>query len=190
MRSLLLGLAAVGLTAIAGCKSPSARADDHPVDAASSSTPGPRGAPQNPAAMPGATVAAVAGEPFPERFVGEASGRPAGTHPTVEAVYAALEAAGLTITGKRQHLASPLGARYCVGAQAVSASKETLLQMSVCECASREVAQAARDFTTTTNIPLRTAYANGPTLLILREEKSAPEVDRLVTTASTVFGAL
>jgi hypothetical protein len=134
---------------------------------------------------------AVAGEPFPERFAGEAAGRPAGVKPRVEDVFAALSSGGLTIVGQKQHLASPLGARYCVGAQAASGANETLLQISVCECSTPEVAQVARDFTAkTANIPLRTAYVNKQTMLVLREEKSSPEIDALVTKASGIFAKL
>jgi hypothetical protein len=196
MRSPLLAIATALLASATACKSTGPTADSTRAEAGATaaSAPAPGGtssAPPSPLAIPGATVVAVAGEPFPERFAGEAAGRSPGIKPRVEDVYAALASGGLTIVGQKQHLASPLGARYCVGAQATSDKSEPLLQISVCECSTPEVAQAARDFTArTANIPLRTAYANKQTMLVLREEKSAPEIDALVTKAADIFAKL
>ncbi len=186
--------ASLSFVAAPGCKSspavdPAEAGASAPAPSASASAAS--STPRSPLAIPGATVVAVGGEPFPERFAGEAAGRPPGIKPRVEDVYAALSAGGLGIAGQKQHLASPLGARYCVGAQALSDAKETLLQISVCECSTPEVAQLARDFTTkTANIPLRTVYVNKQTMLVLREEKSTPEIDALVTKASDLFAKL
>jgi hypothetical protein len=192
---LLATAASLSFVAASGCKSSSPAADPAEAGgsaaASASASAASSGAPRSPLAIPGATVVAVGGEPFPERFAGETAGRPPGIKPRVEDVYAALSAGGLGITGQKQHLASPLGARYCVGAQAVSDAKETVLQISVCECSTPEVAQVARDFTTkTANIPLRTVYVNKQTMLVLREEKSSPEIDALVTKASDLFAKL
>jgi hypothetical protein len=188
---LLRVSAAIVALAAPACKSSKPSPDSAAADGAAAASAAPSGSIQSPLAIPGATVVAVGGEPFTERFAGEANGRPPGVKPNVEDVYAALNANGLTISGQRQHLASPLGARYCVGAQAVSDKKETLLEMSVCECATPEVAQVAKSFSDkTTNIPLRTVYVNKQTMLVLRETKSTPEIDALVTKASGVFAKL
>jgi hypothetical protein len=189
---LLCVSVAIAALAAPACKSSKPSTDSAGSAAATgSASAAPSGSSDSPLAIPGATVVAVGGEPFAERFAGEAKGRPPGIKPTVEDVYAALGANGFTIANQRQHLASPLGARYCVGAQAVSDKKETLLEISVCECATPDVAQVAKTFSDkNTAIPLRTTYVNKQTLLVVRESKGAPEIDALVPKAAAVFAKL
>jgi hypothetical protein len=198
MRSNFRGVTVLLTAALAvACKSSnsSGAAQDAgaPGSSASPSAAASSSAPTSPFSVPGATAATLPNMPFPERFAAEARSRPPGVKPTVEEVYASLGAAGFTIVDQKQHLASPLGARYCVGARAVSDTKDTLLQISVCECSTPEVARLARDYSAasmSTAIPFRTLYANRQTLLVLREEKNTPEIDALVTKASGVFAKL
>ena len=130
---------------------------------------------------------------FTERFAAEAKGRPEGIKPTVEDVYAALRAAGLTIVDVKQHLASPQGARYCVGARIVGASADLLLDASACEYATQESARIGRDYSESSLkdvIPNRTIYANKQTTLTLREAQKTPDIDALVGKASSTFAKL
>lgn len=141
--------------------------------------------------MPGATAALLPNMSIPERFSVEAAARPAGIKPNVEDVWAALEKAGLTVVEKKQHLGQVFGARYCVGGKAMSGAAK-LLDISVCEFASEELAKMSRDHSTEALkiIPNRTLYANKQTLLIVREEQKAPENDDALAKAVDAYTKL
>jgi len=114
---------------------------------------------------------------FPERFQRELDGRPPKIHPNVEEVYAALGAAGLKIVDQKQHLASPLGARYCVGARAVQGER-TLLHLSACEHISEELAKSSGAYSEESlkeGIPNRKVYSRKQITLVVRLEQDQPD---------------
>ena len=186
----LLGLAAVlPLMGTAACNSCSGGAASEKGAAASA----PSTKPSTPMAFPGATVATFPNLPFPARFASEAKGRPQGIKPTVEEVYAGLKAAGIEVVDTKQHLASPQGARYCVGARVMGDGADPRMEFSVCEYSTPEVAKLGRDWSEAsmkTVIPNRTVYVNGQTVLVIREAQKNADNDALVEKAAGVFGKL
>jgi len=181
MKSPLLWVLVV--SAVIGCKS----SKTEPVAATAPAMPA-----ASPLAIAGATVATLPNMSIAERFAAERKGRPEGLTPTAEDVYASLESAGLTIVDRKQHLASPFGARYCLGARAVAAGDATTLQLSVCEFVSAEAARIGRDYSAEglKAIPLRTVYANKQTTLTVREEKQDPATDAQLRAAAAAYARL
>jgi len=102
-------------------------ADAAPVAAASASV-----APDRPAPAGAATF-------FGPKLAQEAQGRPTGT-PKAEEVLAAIAAAGIPLEGQAQHVASTVGAHFCLGATAPLG-----LRMSACEYDTEAGALAGRD---------------------------------------------
>jgi hypothetical protein len=204
MKSLLLcaALAPLLLTLTQnGCKSnkaeataegtPSSASVTAPAASSAPSPAPPAGGLVSPVAIPGATVATLPNMSIPQRFSSELAGRPPGVKPSIEDVYAGLEKAGITVVDRRQHLASPFGARYCLGARAVGAADKPMLQMSVCEFVSPEAAKIGRDYSADAmKLPMRTVYVNKQTTLTLREEKQDPEIDALVEKAAAAYAKL
>jgi hypothetical protein len=145
-------------------------------------------------AIPTATSPLLPNMGFSERFEIESKSRPAGIKPNVEEVFGALEAAGAHLVDKKQHLASPFGARYCVGARAVAApGDETIYHLSVCEFVSPEVAMMSRDYSDeslATAISNRSVFANKQTTLTLREMNKTPENDALGTKLADAYKKL
>jgi hypothetical protein len=124
--------------------------------------------------VPGATVASEPSMSIAARFQAEQAARPPNLKPNVESVFAALEAAGLEVVDKKQHLAQSVGARYCVGARVVSAKdarSHELLIVSVCEFISPELAAGSRNYSTESLkiIPNRTGHANKQTTMTVGE---------------------
>jgi hypothetical protein len=74
-----------------------------------------------------------------ERLRLEAAARPADT-PKAEDVLAAVVKSGVPLQEQSQHLASPIGARFCVGAKS-----SQNVAMSACEYADATAAAAGRD---------------------------------------------
>jgi hypothetical protein len=74
-----------------------------------------------------------------ERLRLEAAGRPSDT-PKAEDVLAAVTKAGVPLDAQAQHLASPIGARFCIGAKSPQN-----VAMSACEYADDAAAAAGRD---------------------------------------------
>jgi hypothetical protein len=74
-----------------------------------------------------------------DRLRNEAAGRPTET-PKAEDVLAAIVNSGVPLQDEAQHLASPIGARFCVGAKSPQN-----LAMSACEYADVAAATAGRD---------------------------------------------
>lgn len=72
-----------------------------------------------------------------DQLENERAVRPDGT-PHVEAVIAALEKSGLTVTDRQQHVATIYGAKYCLGA------KSGEVAFSICEYETKEAALAGR----------------------------------------------
>src|SRR5262249_31328215 len=129
---------------------------------------------------------------IPERFEIEKSSRPAGIHPNAEEVFAALKKAGLQIIEEKQHLASPLGARYCVGAKTVE-GEQTILWLSVCEYVTPDLAKSAGAYSEETlsfSIKNRKVYANRNTALVVKLEQDKPENQQASSKAVEVFTKL
>jgi hypothetical protein len=189
---LLLG----ALTCAAGCKSAKAEPTSEapsPTSAAAPVTPhaAANGGLASPVALPGAVVPTMPNMSIPQRFGAERSGRPQGLSLSIEDVYAGLEKAGVTVVDRKQHLASPFGARYCLGARAVGASDKPMLQMSVCEFVSPDAAKMGRDYSAESmKLPMRTVYVNAQTTLTVREEKADPEIDALVAKVAAAYAKL
>lgn len=203
MKSLVLCAVAVSFLSLAasGCKSnkpeatsdkaqlASATAKAAPVASAAAAATG--GGLAGPVPIPGATVPTLPNMSIPQRFSTELNGRPQGLKPSVEDVYAGLAKAGLTVTDRKQHLAAPFGARYCLGARGVGANDKPMLQMSVCEFVSPEAAKLGRDYSADAmKLPMRTVYVNAQTTLTLREEKQDPEIDALVEKVAAAYAKL
>jgi hypothetical protein len=198
MKSLALYAAVVAMS-LAACKSNKPEATSDKASLASAMAPAAPvasaaatgGGLAGPVAVPGATVATLPNMSIPQRFSTELNGRPQGVKPSVEDVYAGLEKAGLTVTDRKQHLAAPFGARYCLGARAIGANDKPMLQMSVCEFVSPEAAKQGRDYSAEAmKLPMRTVYVNAQTTLTLREEKQDPEIDALVAKAAAAYAKL
>jgi hypothetical protein len=108
--------------------------------------------------------------------------------PKAEEVLAALEKAGLTLTDKKQHVASVYGAMYCLGAKS-----EGGIGYSVCEYASPEAAKSGRDasekaFATVANRELAT---NKKTVLtILQPASKTPQSQDAAKKSFDVFAKL
>ncbi len=121
----------------------------------------------------------------------EAKARPTGVL-TVESVVAAFNKSGLPVSDQAQHLASPFGARYCVGAKVADETKAPQLDLSVCEYATEDaaIAGAQRSLEGFKMIPLRTVTRNKQTTLTLREYSKTPEHDALIAKATTTFQKL
>ena len=195
--------ALVTLAGVAGCKSAKAEPTSEKPSSASVAAPAapPAAAPAAPAAangrlaspvaIPGAVVPTMPNMSIPQRFGAELNGRPKGLSLSIEDVYAGLEKAGLTVVDRKQHLASPFGARYCLGARAVGAGDKPMLQMSVCEFVTPEAAKMGRDYSADgMKLPMRTVYVNKQTTLTLREEKQDPDIDALVDKAAAAYAKL
>ena len=135
------------------------------------------------AAIPSATAALLPNMGINERFEIEARSRPSGIKPNVEEVLGALDAAGVKLLEKKQHLGSPFGARYCVGARVVNAAGDaTLFHLSVCEFVSEDVAKMSREYSEqslASTIPDRSVYLNKQTTLTMREMTKSPDNDAL-----------
>jgi hypothetical protein len=126
-----------------------------------------------------------------ERFNMESKARPAGAI-KAETAYGAINDAGFAVTEQKQHLASPYGARYCVGAKIADDKKVPQMDASVCEYISNEVAIIGRDRSAEglKVVPNRTVIANKQTTLTVREYTRSPENDALVQKVIAVFQKL
>lgn len=215
MKRLLLSCIAVALplAATASCKgcnqdsstSASDAAADGGSDASSASTfdaaavraflDGDAGATVPWAAMPGATAALLPNMGIPERFEIEKKSRPANIKPNVESAVAALRKAGFNIVREKQHLGQPFGARYCVGAEAVTdadASSTRMFFLSLCEFVSPEVAELSTKYNASISkgIADRVVKANKQMTLTTRLEGKTPENQAASDKAFTTFSAL
>jgi hypothetical protein len=131
--------ALVGLTLLSGCSR-----DTNATATADAATASP-----SPQASASSVASAAASSPpsapspfglvLPEKLATEAAGRPTGT-PKAEDVLAAITKSGVPLQDEAQHLASTIGAHFCIGA------KSTLgLAMSACEYNDEAAALAGRD---------------------------------------------
>jgi hypothetical protein len=186
---------ALGLVLTACNRGGDAKPDAGPTASASAAAPiAPGAAPIGSApwlAVPSATAATLPNMSFPERFQTEAASRPA-LKPRVEDVLAAFKTAGLDIVEPKQHLASPLGARYCVGARAIDGAA-TLFQLSVCEYLNADVAAKSAAFSETamkTLLPTRTVRARNHLGLVVLPDANAPGAQAAVEKAHAVFAKL
>lgn len=142
-------------------------------------------------AVPSATAALLPNMGIGERFQAEANSRPK-LKPTVEDAFAALEAAGVKLSEKKQHLGMTFGARYCVGTQAVSGTAP-LVQISVCEYISPEIAASSSRYSEDSLknlMPTRQVIAHKHLALIVRPENASPEATAALDKAKFAFAKL
>jgi hypothetical protein len=100
-----------------------------------------------------------------DRLTREATTRPA-VAPKAEDVFAAIVKAGIPLDPPEQHLASPIGARYCLGATSPAPQN---LKMSACEYADDAAANAGRTMSLKAfaSIPKRDVTVNHKTTLTI-----------------------
>jgi hypothetical protein len=131
-------------------------------------------------------AAVVSRVPLGERLALEAASRPAKAV-RVEQLEAALAKRGVTLTRKRQVLASPIEASYCE-----LATTDTGLALSLCEFGDSDAAERglARSRTTfDAMMPGRTLDTQANTLLTVTQPAS-PEAERQRQLARTTFASL
>ena len=132
--ALVLGLAALaGL----GCARQKDSAAALPDAGAALATPAPSSS--GSAAATASAPAVPYGLALADRLKLEAAGRPTDT-PAAEDVLAAVTKSGVPLEDQAQHLASPIGARFCIGAKS-----SQNVAMSACEYADGAAAVAGRD---------------------------------------------
>lgn len=104
---------------------------------------------------------------IPQKFAYEASHRPShGIRP--EQVYDAFTSQGFVLGARKQHLAGPFGAMYCLGS---SAEKERQF-FSVCEFANEAAAETGIATAKVFGTGQRNVIRNGSTILIARWEQT------------------
>ena len=142
-----------------------------------------------PAAAPAAVKPAATSPALPlgEKLDYEAAHRPA-IRVTADKVYGALEAAGVALTEKRQHVAAAFLARYCLGALGPSN-----VAFSVCEFETADGAAAGKKESETAlaSVPNRTLVLNAETVLTVREpDPPTPESAELRKKVVALFEKL
>jgi hypothetical protein len=130
--SLCFAWGALVLALVAGC---SRGAKDGEPSGAAASASAAVSVPA-PSIAPAPVAAAVL---FGPKLAQEAQGRPTGT-PKAEDVLAAITAAGVPLDGEAQHVASTVGAHFCIGA-----TSKLGLRLSACEYDTEAGAAAGRD---------------------------------------------
>ena len=141
MTKVVAGVLLAGLVGLAACARQSATTapDAGAVAASSASGPIPSGSSAGAAApSTSSTPSGPYGLVLADRLNQEAAGRPTDT-PKAEDVLAAIAKSGVVLEGQAQHLASPIGARFCIGAKSPQH-----LSMSACEYADVATAAAGR----------------------------------------------
>jgi hypothetical protein len=151
-----------------------------------------------PASEPGKAAPSPAAAVDPDAFVKrtlsigqrlelEKASRMAAT-PPAEAVLQALGAEGLRLNPERQHMASPIGARYCVGTTSAAGD----LALSVCEYETAEAANAGRDSSAKTfaMIKDREVLVSGTTTLTILQPSATPASADEVRRARSAFARL
>lgn len=142
-------------------------------------------------AVPSATAALLPNMGIGERFQAEANARPK-LKPTVEDAFSAIEAGGLKLAEKKQHLGMTFGARYCVGTQGVS-GPTVLVQLSICEYISPDIAETSSRYSEDSLkklMPNRQVIANKHLSLIVRPENGSPEATAALEKAKAAFAKL
>jgi hypothetical protein len=116
-------------------------------------------------ASPGAAVL------FGPKLAQEAQGRPTGT-PKAEDVLAAISAAGVALTSEAQHVASTIGAHFCIGA-----TSPLGLRVSACEYDTEAGAAAGRDLSAKAfaKIEHRDITLNKKTSLTILQQPFTPD---------------
>lgn len=126
----------------------------------------------------------------PQRFGGlldrlqqEAQARPQGAL-TAETVLSSLEAKGLKITKKQQHLAQPFGASFCLGAEL-----DADVALSICEYPDESSAKTGRDVNAKSfrEIAHREVFVNGKTTLAVLETPAGERSSKAKETVVAVF---
>ncbi len=100
----------------------------------------------------------------------EAQGRPTGT-PKAEDALAAIAASGVPLQAQAQHMASTIGAHFCIGATSPEG-----LAMSACEYDDEAAAKAGRDLSAKAfgTIPHRDITVNKKTTLTILQNPFTP----------------
>jgi hypothetical protein len=123
------------------------------------------------------------GTPIAERFDLEARSRPTGT-PRGEDLFAKLEAEGLILTEKHQHLASPFRAVYCTQAEV-----KGQLSMSVCEFTTEAGAKEGREISRNAfaAVPNRDVWVSRKSTLTVRADAKSDANDALAKKVLDLF---
>jgi hypothetical protein len=122
--------------------------------------------------------------PLVDRLTAEQKTRPQGPL-RAENVYDALEKAGVPITTRRQHLASPFLAQYCLGAETGER-----FAFSVCEYPDAKAAKAGRSEAEKIHIPNRTVTQNKTSVLVVLDLEKSKESGAIAQTARDTFARL
>lgn len=133
-------------------------------------------------AMPAGRASVAA--PFHQRLEAEARGRPP-VALTAEEALAAIERDGVPLDRKRQQLASPHQASYCMSAHA-----GIKVQLTVCEHESEERAEEHVKATNKLERPERRIAKNATTTLLARHDLNNDSEAPLVTKALRAFEQL
>ncbi|MGQ0503942.1 MAG: hypothetical protein ACT4TC_01330 [Myxococcaceae bacterium] len=128
------------------------------------------------AAVVGPTPVPTSALSLTERMARESASRPTGT-PTAEAILELIKKDGFTLKTLGQHLASPVGAIYCVGA-----TLEEDVSLSICEYADEAAAKKGRELSASafSAIKGREVFLNKKTTLALLQ---SPPGERASATA-------
>jgi hypothetical protein len=160
--------AAVALALLAGCSRHGKETEATLADAgASVASP----APSPSTALTAASASAGGAVLFGPKLAQEAQGRPTGT-PKAEDVLAAISATGVALTSEAQHVASTIGAHFCIGA-----TSPLGLRISACEYDTEAGAAAGRDLSAKAfaKIEHRDITLNKKTSLTILQQPFTPD---------------
>jgi hypothetical protein len=155
---------AVMLVLLAGCTRHGKESEASVADAGASAT-------ASASAPPPASTSAAPAALFGSKLAQEAQGRPTGT-PKAEDVLAAITAAGVPLVGQAQHVATTIGAHFCIGA-----TSPLGLRLSACEYDTEAGASAGRDVSTKAfgRIDHRDITLNKKTSLTILQQPFTPD---------------
>jgi hypothetical protein len=158
----------VVLALVAGC---SRRAKEGETSGAAASASAAPSSPAPSTAPPTVSASAGAGVLFGSKLAQEAQGRPTGT-PKAEDVLAAITAAGVPLESVAQHVATTIGAHFCIGA-----TSKVGLRLSACEYDTEAGAAAGRDLSTKAFAPIlhRDIALNKKTSLTILQQPFTPD---------------
>jgi hypothetical protein len=134
--------------------------------------------------------ASASGAPVPVLFgpklAQEAQGRPTGT-PKAEDVLAAITTAGVALEHQAQHVATTIGAHFCIGA-----TSPTGLRISACEYDTEAAAAAGRDMSAKVfaKVEHRDITLNKKTTLTIGQAPYTPESQAAHDKAVAAFKTL
>ncbi len=116
----------------------------------------------------------------------EKTSRSAAT-PRIEDVLVALGSAGVSVAEAKQHVAAPIGARYCVGAKTAHD-----VALSLCEYSDEAAANTWRDANARTfhAIKTRDDYVNKATTLTVLKPTATPDSEADAQRVASAFARL